>query len=132
MQRAGLDALDAPSADAGEMRLGRPRLKIPEDLLFSQQAARGSCIVGHEHGRRGLHIAGEPFEHAADLRLTLDREGEATLEPLGADRHQTLLHDIAGVFEVGDEGEDFRQPAVVVVVEEVGIERRQVSLDRPV
>ena len=119
MQRAGLDALDPPGADAGEMSFGRARFEIAKNLLFAKQTAGGARVVGHEYRGRGVHVADEPFEHRADFRLALDRKGEAALEPLGGDRHQIVLDDVAGMLEVGDKGEDFRQPAIVLVVERI-------------
>ena len=64
--------------------------------------------------------------------MALDRKSEASLEPLGGDRHQIVLHNVAGVLEVGDKSEDLRQPAIVVIIERIGIEIGQIDLDRPV
>jgi len=86
------------------MRVGRLRFQIAEHLFLGQQLPGCACIVGQEHRRRGLHIAGEPFQHGTDLRLSLHREGNTPLQPLGGDPHQPFLDDVAGMFEIGGEG----------------------------
>src|SRR6266702_777370 len=108
MQRAGLDAFYPSQANASEMGLRRARLEIPEDLLFAEQTASRTRVIGYEHRSRGMHITDHAIEHGADLGLAFNRKGEASLEPLGGDRHQIVLHNVAGVLEVGDKSEDFR------------------------
>jgi hypothetical protein len=59
-------------------------------------------------------------------------EGEISLQPLGEICRDASLDDVAGMFEVGDKGENFRQPTIIVGIEGFGIQRGQVSFDRAV
>jgi len=108
MQRAGLDTLNPAGADAGEMRLGRPRFEIAEHFLLAEQLARGACIVGHEHGDSRAHIRRQTLQHLVDLAGPLAREGKVAFGPLGKIRRHTRFDNVAGMFEVGDKGEYFR------------------------
>ena len=78
-----------------------------------------------------MHVIGEAFEHRADFGLTLGRESKAALQSLRGYRDQPFFNDVAGMFEIGGKGKNFRQPAIVVIVERVRLELGQVALDRP-
>jgi len=80
-------------------------------------------VLGHEHGSGGPRVAGQPFDHLADLLAAGFREADATPYALGGQRHQTLLDDIAGMLEIGREGQDFRQTPMIDVVERIAVDR---------
>jgi hypothetical protein len=52
---------------------------------------------GGEHGRSSACVAGQPFDHLADLLSAGFREADAAFDSLGGERHQALLDDVAGI-----------------------------------
>ena len=110
------------------------RVSSSRKTSFSPSSCRAAPrVFGHEHGRGGPRVADQPLDHLPDFVAALASEkSDAALDALGGERHQALLEDIAGMLDVGREGEDFRQAAVLGVVESVDVERGQVFLDRPV
>src|SRR6266404_1113962 len=93
------------------------------------RAARASSVMNTAAAAWTLP---QPLEHGADLGLAFGREGEAAFQALGGDRDQALVDDVAGMFEIGDEGEDLAQPAIVGIVERLRVEPGQINLDRAV
>ena len=122
------NALHPAGANAGEMSLGCAGFEIAEHFLLAKQSARRANVVGHEHGGGRAHIECQALQHLADLGNSFAREGEVSPQPLGEVCRDAALDDVTGMFEVGDKGENFRQPAIIVGIEGFGIERRQVAL----
>ena len=74
----------------------------------------------------------QPLQHRADLAAALGRERQIALDLLGEVRRDAAFDDVAGMFEIGDEGQDLRQPPIVLGIEGFVVERGQIGLDRAV
>jgi hypothetical protein len=87
VQRAGLDAFDPAGAYAAEMRLGRARLEIAEDLLLAEQATHRPRVVRQEH--RGRVLEPRPARHREGV-AALPREALALVQIAGTSEHSLL------------------------------------------
>ena len=77
------------------------------------EAAGGPRVLGQEGGARRAQVRRQPRQQRAHLRLALGREGEAALQPLRRVGHHVAREDVAGVLQVGGEGHQRRDPALV-------------------
>ena len=88
------------------MGLGGAALQVAKARFLGREQPRRPDISAHEYGCGRAQIGADPFQDGADFGLALLGEGEPAFQPLGGEWHQAAIDDVAGVLEVGGEGED--------------------------
>src|SRR5690606_1628097 len=106
VERARIDALDAPLAQAREVAFGRGALGVAHANLLVEELARDLDVARDEDAEREA----EALQHLSVQRLQLARAfvGEAApvLYLLGGELHEVLVDDVADMLEVGREADD--------------------------
>ena len=93
-----------------EFRADRKPMSVvfPDAATARTMSSTEQIVWAHRVDKKAEVKPGATIELFADLLPAGFREADAAFDALGGKRHQALLDDIAGMFEVGRECQDFR------------------------
>src|SRR5438477_12929724 len=89
------------------------RLDIPKSLLFGYQLTSHALISTQEQRGRLSNIADQTVHDLHQLLPTFGRKGDPSLPNLVDQSQQIAVDDVARLLEVGGEGEDRGQAAMI-------------------
>ena len=109
--------------DRGRLDLGRAKL-----LLLGREEPRGPHVLRHEQACCLSRVGDQTLRGTDDLVLFFCREAQPSLVHSVREAERSA-DDVAGLLEIGHEGQDFVDATVVRLVGYVWVQRNEISFD---